>query len=393
MKKRVNIAVLSLSLLTVMAGAAIAPALGAIQTAFPDVDPLQIKMIMTLPSFFIIPCSLMTSRMAHRFGKKRLILSALFFYLVGGMGGGIAASINQLLFFRGMMGIGVGFIIPLSTGLIADFYSGSDRTVMMGYSTAVNNLGGIIASIFSGFLATVNWRLSFTVYAMALLVLLLTLKFLREPSVTVELETKNHRIGAGIWKLALVMYFVSVIFYTAPMNMSLFISAYDLGEASMSGMLMSLLTLASFIVGLNFLKVTRFLREFKVYASLLLMMFGFVILSFTADILLMIIAMVCIGMGIGLLMPIIILDTAHIAPKHQSTFALAIVTCFMYLGQFSTPLFCEMLSVLMKQESARIPFYTSVLLSVVFILAMFINDICKRYFQGMEPASLLQREL
>ncbi len=107
-----------------------------------------------------------------------------------GMGGGIAASINQLLFFRGMMGIGVGFIIPLSTGLIADFYSGSDRTVMMGYSTAVNNLGGIIASIFQ-ISATVNWRLSFTVYAMALLVLLLTLKFLREPSVTVELKPRT----------------------------------------------------------------------------------------------------------------------------------------------------------------------------------------------------------
>ena len=47
-------AILSISLLTVMAGAALAPALGAIKQHFSDCNPMTVQLIVSLPSLFII---------------------------------------------------------------------------------------------------------------------------------------------------------------------------------------------------------------------------------------------------------------------------------------------------------------------------------------------------
>lgn len=54
MKKRLLFTILSISLLTVMAGAAIAPALGVISAHFCDKSPLLIQFIVSLPALFII---------------------------------------------------------------------------------------------------------------------------------------------------------------------------------------------------------------------------------------------------------------------------------------------------------------------------------------------------
>jgi len=51
-------AILSISLLTVMASAAVSPALARIRQAFSGVDITLIKLALTLPSLVIIPFSL-----------------------------------------------------------------------------------------------------------------------------------------------------------------------------------------------------------------------------------------------------------------------------------------------------------------------------------------------
>jgi hypothetical protein len=48
---KLKVTILSLSLVTVMSGAAVAPALGAIANYFSNTDPLLIKLIITLKYF------------------------------------------------------------------------------------------------------------------------------------------------------------------------------------------------------------------------------------------------------------------------------------------------------------------------------------------------------
>ena len=66
----IRIAVLSLSLLTVMSGAAVAPAVADIIAYFPDASPLLGKMVLTTPALTIIPVALITGIMSRRVSQK-----------------------------------------------------------------------------------------------------------------------------------------------------------------------------------------------------------------------------------------------------------------------------------------------------------------------------------
>lgn len=186
---KLKVTILSLSLVTVMSGAAVAPALGAIANYFSNTDPLLIKLIITLPALFIIFTSLLFSSLSSRLSSKTIAISGLFLYIVGGCGAGFVNNIYLLLAFRSILGIGVGLIMPLSTGLIAYFFDKNEQSKLMGYSSAMNNLGGVIATTLSGYLVSLDWRYSFTIYLLGLLVMIMVVEFLPKA------EIRNTKIA------------------------------------------------------------------------------------------------------------------------------------------------------------------------------------------------------
>ncbi len=81
--------ILSLSFLSILSGAAVSPALGRIQQAFPDASDLTIQMILTLTPLFIIPFSLLTGRLSLKIKKRHILFVGLTIYLLAGVGGGL----------------------------------------------------------------------------------------------------------------------------------------------------------------------------------------------------------------------------------------------------------------------------------------------------------------
>lgn len=79
-------AILSMSLPTVMAGAAIAPALGVIQEHFYDKPPMLIQMLISVPALFIIFANLWFPFLCKHFNTRFLVLSSLTIYIIGGTG-------------------------------------------------------------------------------------------------------------------------------------------------------------------------------------------------------------------------------------------------------------------------------------------------------------------
>lgn len=70
--KPLVVSILSLSLLTVMAGAAVAPALGVIQEYFADSSPVLVQMIISIPAIFIVITNSIFPRLCKKFGAKAL---------------------------------------------------------------------------------------------------------------------------------------------------------------------------------------------------------------------------------------------------------------------------------------------------------------------------------
>ena len=215
--------ILSISLLTVMASAAISPALAKIHQAFRGTDPTLIKLVLTLPSLLIIPFSLLCGWLVKRVQKKYILLVGLVIYFFGGIGGALAQNITQLLIIRAIFGMGVGLVIPLSTSLIADFYEGTERTKMMGYSGSVSHFGGVIFLLVSGWLACISWRYAFAVYGLSLLIFLMILFWLPEPQIKKAAGPAKAKLPFAVYVCAVLGALMMIAFYAAPTNLAMFI--------------------------------------------------------------------------------------------------------------------------------------------------------------------------
>jgi MFS family permease len=216
-------AILSVSVLTIMASAAVAPALGKIRLAFPDANATLIKLVLTLPPLLIIPFSLLSGWLVYRVKKKALLITGLLIYVIAGCGGGFARSITELLVIRAILGIGVGLIMPLSTTLVGDFFQGPARSKMMGLATSLQNLGGVIFQIAAGYLAVISWRYAFGVYSLALFILLLIMFWLPEPPRAAVQQTQKpqSRLPIGVYLCAFLCVLNMIVFFSVPTNMAI----------------------------------------------------------------------------------------------------------------------------------------------------------------------------
>lgn len=371
MKRLLKLAILSISLLTVMSGAAVSPALGNISETFGDANILLIKMILTIPAILIIPFSLLTGKLVEKFKKKKLLIMGLVIYLIGGIGGGFSTNIYVLLFFRALLGIGVGLIMPLSTGLIADFYEKDERAKMMGYSSAINQLGGMIAIVLSGILASINWRFSFGVYALGMITLVLAIFVLSEPENKVVAKKTKATVNKGLLKLMLAMAVVNIVFYTVPTTMSIFIQSEKLGDASIVGYILSIINIIAFVAGIMFIKIINTLKNNTVIFSCSAMLIGYILLSSASSIIILSLSMVFIGIGLGILLPLIFFTTSKSTAPENCTFALACVSSSMFLGQFLSPILVDLLSNIMGSTSIRFAFQFSAGICLVGIIVYY----------------------
>ena len=353
MKKMLKPTLLSLSLLTVMSGAAVAPAIAQIASAFPAVSQTAIKYVLTLPAVFIIPFSLISGRLSSRMSKRSILVAGLLLYLIGGLGGGLTNSFKLLLCSRAVLGIGVGLIMPLSTGLIADFFEGKECAKLIGYSTAASSLGGIIATLTSGILAVLGWRYSFSVYGLGLIVLVLVLLFLPEPVVATNASLKRQKLPRIVYAWAGGAFALMIAFYSIPVNLAMFVEGNSFGDASTSGVAISVVTAFGFIAGMTYGRVKLFLKSFFPVVLFGLMALGYTLLSQSMSLPQVLVAASIIGLGFGWTMPTLVTGAIQVGGKGEGVQVMAIVSSMIFLGQFLSPIVLDSMGELWGNPSAR----------------------------------------
>ncbi len=216
--------IISISMATVMAGAAISPALGVIAEYFAEASQTTIKLILTAPALTIIPFTFITSFLTSKLRKKTIVLIGLATYLIGGLGPQFMMSIESIILFRLVLGASVGILMPLSESLIYDYFAGDERTQMMGFNQAFSNLGGIVTMLIAGWLAAYGWRLPFNVYLLGVVIFVLVYYFLPEGEpVQVPVTEDKLRIPRIVYGYALAMGLLMLAYYSVATNMALFL--------------------------------------------------------------------------------------------------------------------------------------------------------------------------
>ena len=353
MKKRLLYTILSISLLTVMAGAAIAPALGVISAHFSGRNPLLIQLIVSLPALFIILTNLVFPWLCRLMKTRTLALTGLALYVLSGAGAFFVDNIWLLLVFRALMGVSVGMIMPLSTGLLAYYFPPEEQAGLMGLSAAMNQMGGVVATFLAGMLAGM-------VYLLGLIAVILVAAFLPNErlsgrgGVSLSLLKRFHPSVVG-------MFLVMVLFFIYPTNFAL----TALGTLSEMGVTLTMvgLDVVAFLVGLVFgAMMKRFASQMK-YVAPLGFAAGYLCLAAGSGLVWLLLGSAFIGIANGIGVPYLNTIGSVKAGKEAATTVMPLLSAALYLGQFLSPLIVSPIA----SAAGTSPYFVGVGIAVLFL--------------------------
>ena len=383
--RRLTATILSMSLLTVMAGAAIAPALGVIKSHFAGEPDLLIQLIVSIPALFIIITNLFFLQISRLFGTRTIALTGLLVYVAAGAGCWLVDDIHVLLALRALLGVSVGLIMPLSTGLFSFYYPPERQAGLMGLAAAMNQMGGVVATLLAGLLSTISWRYAFLVYLLGLVAVVLVVLYLPND----RLGSSNKR-GVPFQPRQLLKFHPSVVgmmllmtvFFIYPTNLA--ITARQQAGLSVEGttFLMMSLDVVAFFVGLAFGKIMHVFRQPVKYLAPLLFMVGYACFALSHGIALLVIGAVCIGLAAGVGVPYLNTIASIKGGKNSSTTVMPLISAALYMGQFISLLIVTPLSrALFGAGDIAGPYKVGVLVCVLFVLQVYAT--C--HFQSLPP--------
>ena len=186
-------ALLSISFLSIMSFTLISPLLDQIGDSFPEASDLQIKMLVNLPLVISVLSGIVVGFISRLGGKKLILLLCIALYTLCGAGSAAAGSIGMLLILRALLGVGLGGITVLSTGMVSDFFSGEQATKVVGQTQASAHIGNILMTFFAGLLATASWRYALLLYLSGGVVFLIVLTCL--PGSSRKKKTSETKAG------------------------------------------------------------------------------------------------------------------------------------------------------------------------------------------------------
>ena len=264
------------------------------------------------------------------------------------------------------MGVSVGMIMPLSTGLLAYYYPPEQQASLMGLSAAMNQMGGVVATFLAGILTGIGWNYAFLVYLLGFMAIILVALFL-----------PNERLsgGAGI-SLGLIkrfhpsvtgMFLVMILFFIYPTNFAL--TASDTLSGTGITLVMVGLDVVAFMVGLLFGSLMHKCAGMMKYLAPIGFMTGYLCLTSGDSMNLLVTGSALIGIANGIGVPYLNTIGSIKAGRDAATTVMPLLSAALYLGQFLSPLIVSPAATATHTS----PYMIGVVISIIYLLQSFVT--------------------
>ena len=180
---------------------------------------------------YIVTSTLATpllGKLSDLFGRRPVYMTTITTFLVGSALCGAAGSINQLIAFRALQGIGGGGIMALSFAIVGDLVSPRDRGKYIGAFTSAFALSSLAGPLAGGWIVDhTSWRWIFYVnIPIGIGVLIVTSVVLKLPFS--RIDAKIDVLGATLMSAAIVSVLMALEFgsdhgWSSPEIIGLFI--------------------------------------------------------------------------------------------------------------------------------------------------------------------------
>ena len=375
------IGIWSVSALTSLPGLAVSPILGELSTIFPHATELDIQMLTSLPSLLIIPFVLLAGKLAEKRDFIRLLRVGLWLFAASGVLYLFSSRMWQLMAVSALLGIGAGLIIPLSMGLISRYFTGEYRVGQFGYSSAITNMTLVVATAVTGYLAEVHWRLPFAVYLLPLISLVLS-AYLKKDAASVTIKQAaaiippiqstpviSGKYGIHIRHLVQLMLFYGLVTYVVlavTFNLPFLMEAHHFSSGN-SGLMISLFFLAIMAPGFMLDSLVKLLGNKTKLYSLLAIAIGLLLIWISPTEWLIVPGCILVGLGYGIIQPLIYDKTVDTAIPQKTTLALAFVMVMNYLAILLSPFITDFFQWIFHTGSQEFPFIFNLCITILIM--------------------------
>ena len=208
----------------ILGSAVVAMFLSAVQhsivaTATPVIaaDLGRFDLIAFMESAFMatsMPAVAIAGRLSDVYGRKPFLLAGLVIFAGATALAGFATSMEMLIGFRALQGIGGGILMGNSFSISGDLFPPAERAKYMGIFAAVFGVGGLIGPLLGGLIVDAfSWRWVFwsilPLAALAFASIAFIMPWLRPPPRKVSIDWLG--IGAMLWMLMPAMLALALV--------------------------------------------------------------------------------------------------------------------------------------------------------------------------------------
>ncbi|MDE6298254.1 MAG: MFS transporter [Muribaculaceae bacterium] len=349
-------AIMSISLIVNLPGLAVTPMLGTLSKIFPDTSQLEKQLLTVLPNLLIIPFILFSGKLSLSRHKISIVVGGLVLFAACSVWYMFASSMTQLIIISCLLGCGAGLLIPFSTGLIADTFSGKYRMSQMGLQSGISNSALMVATFVVGWLSAGNWHLPFAVYLVCIIPLALTwwLKYIPKADTSAPASASTAKAATpaptqaadgshdGFYVGKIISLFGVYFFITfASISISYycpFLVEKEHWSSSITGTVTAIYFLFIFIPGYALPYLLKLFRGYTFVIGAITMMIGIGLFAFIPSDATMCVGAALAGFGYGLGQPLLY-DKASLAVKseNKATMALALVLVANYAAIVLSP--------------------------------------------------------
>lgn len=346
LKDRRLYAIFSITLVGVMGVASLTPALPKISQAL-DLNNAEIALLIsafTFPGIFLTPVA---GVLADRFGRKAVLIPALFIFALGGFSIFFVKNFHLIIILRVIQGIGAAPLGSINITLVGDFFRGKDRPAAMGYNASVLSLSTASYPLIGGALAGIAWYYPFILPLLAIPVGLFVIFGIREPEIEKVSDFKEYirAISASIVKKEVLGIFLLgiltfLILYGAYLTYIPFLVSrrFDL-ESPQIGILLSISSLTTAILATQIGRLTsKFGSLFLLKTAFVLYLIVSLLIPHINNLYLFLIPILIFGSAQALNMPSLQTTLTNLSPDNQRGAFMSLNGMVLRLGQTLGPI-------------------------------------------------------
>lgn len=322
--------------LTMACNSALSPILAEVGKYFPEASDSAIQIVLTLINLVTLPMMFLEPLLEPKLTKRDIALVGTVLMLIGGL---MPQVLNQQLWMlyaaSVVIGAGLSLVVVVSSSLISDYFTGIQKSRVMGFQSIFVSIGGTIIAKGSGLLtAMAGWKRGYLVFLICVPIIIIVALTVPKGQVMQKTEKTESKISGAMVYFGFLCLVTGIFVATFNTNIAMYIDRKGIGDASTAGTVASIMQIVGILGGLVLGNTVKIFKRFTIGASILLMAVGTAMVGMSTSMAVICVGAAVVGFGFAIRNPGAVTFAANMVPAAQASLAIALVSATYNVGNF-----------------------------------------------------------